>query len=138
MTWWMSIEVLGGSFPATRWQDAHGSFLVEAALTNGARGWSWLTRDWGVVFEVEFPDEPSWDRFRALPAVQAALDAVPDPVSGLLIYRGRGGSSGHRQPRRTRPKSGAGAAAMPTPADDLPPPAPPADPRIPAGDLLPG
>jgi hypothetical protein len=135
--WWMSIEVLGGSFPATRWQDAHGSFLVEAALTNGARDWSWFTRDWGVVFEVAFPDEDAWDRFRALPAVQAALDAVPDPVGGLLVYRGRGGSSGRAEPRRPRPRAGAGAAPLPV-SDDLPPPAPPADPRIPAGDLLPG
>jgi hypothetical protein len=135
--WWMSIEVLGGALPATRWQDAHDSFLVEAAVTNGARDWSWLTRDWGVVFEVAFPDEAAWERFRALPAVQAALDAVPDPVSGLLVYRGRGGSSGRVEPRRPKPKSGAGAAALPVP-DDLPQPVPPPDPRIPAGDLLPG
>lgn len=135
--WWMSIEVLNGAFPATRWQDAHGTFLVEAALTHGADNWSWLARDWGVVFEVSFPDEAAWSRFRELPAVQAALDAVPDPVNGLLIYPGRGGSSGRAAPRRTMPQAGAGAAALPLPEADLPPVRPP-DPRHPAGDLIPG
>jgi hypothetical protein len=49
-----------------------------------------------VVFEVLFGTEEQWDAFRALPIVRAALDAVPDPVSGLTwapepplrIYRG--------------------------------------------------
>jgi hypothetical protein len=45
--------------------------------------------------------------------VRAALDAVPDPVNGLLIYPGRGGSSGRVQPRRPRPIAGAGAAPLP-------------------------
>ncbi len=34
------------------------------------------------------PRQSNWDRFRALPTVRAALDALPDPVSGLLIYSG--------------------------------------------------
>jgi hypothetical protein len=135
--WWMSIEVLNGAFPATRWQDAHGPFLIEAAITHGARNWSWLSHDWGVVFEAEFPDEAAWARFRGLPAVQAALDAVPDPVNGLLIYPGRGGSSGRVVPRRPKPIAGSGAAARPLPQDDLPPPVMP-DPRHPAGDLIAG
>jgi hypothetical protein len=135
--WWRSIEVLNGAFPATRWQDAHGPFLVEAALTHGAENWSWLSRDWGVVFEVSFPDEAAWSRFRDLPAIQAALDAVPDPVNGLLIYPGRGGSSGRVVPRNPKPRAGAGAAALPLPEADQPPlPAP--DPRYPAGDLVTG
>jgi len=42
-------------------------------------------------------------------AVRAALDAVPDPVNGLLIYRGRGGGAGSRMPRKPKrpPASGA-------------------------------
>jgi len=51
----------------------------------------------------------------ALPAVQAALDATPDPVKGLLVHRGRGGSSGARLPRRPRPLAGAGAVELPEP-----------------------
>src|SRR5689334_20621027 len=58
--YWMSIEVLNGAFPATRWQDAHGQYLIEAALTHGATNWSWLVRDWGLIFEVEFADEDAW------------------------------------------------------------------------------
>jgi hypothetical protein len=134
--WWMSIEVLNGPFPASRWQDAHGSFLVEAAITHGARMWSWLSRDWGVIFQVEFADEDAWSRFRGLPAIQAALDAVPDPVNGLLIYPGRGGSSGRVAPRRPRPRVGAGAAAVPIPTEP-PIPQPVPDPRHPAGDFAP-
>jgi hypothetical protein len=133
---WWSIEVLDGAFPATRWQDAHGQFLIEALLTRGGRNWSWHQHSWGVVFEVEFGDEDAWEAYRALPAVQAALDAVPDPVNGLLVYPGRGGSSGRVAPRRTRPSSGAGAAAMPIPADDMMP-VPPADPRRTAEDVIP-
>jgi hypothetical protein len=132
--WWMSIEVLNGELPATRWKDAHGRFLTEAAVTHGAREWSWLHRDWGVILEIEFATEADWDRFRALPAVQAALDAVPDPVNGLLVYPGRGGSSGRVVPRRPRPRAGAGAAALPTPVEQLLP-LPAADPRRPAGRL---
>ena len=135
--YWMSIEVLNGAFPATRWQDAHDQYLIEAALTHGATNWSWLVRDWGLVFELEFADEDAWLRFRGLPAVQAALDAVPDPVNGLLIYPGRGGSSGRVVPRRPKPRAGSGAVAMPLPVELLPSITPP-DPRWPAGDLIVG
>ena len=48
----------------------------------------------------------------------AALDAVPDPVTGVLVYRGRGGSSGKRNPRKPRPLIGSGSAALPMPEDD--------------------
>lgn len=116
--WWMSIEVLHGELSAERWRDAYGSFLDEAAITNGAREWSWHRDAWGVVFQVAFPDEEAWERFRDLPAVHAALDAVPDRINGLLIYRGRGGSSGRVVPRRPRPMGGSGAAALPIPPDD--------------------
>jgi hypothetical protein len=71
-----------------------------------------------VVLEVEFSEDSRWDAFRALPAVQAALDAVPDPVNGLLVYRGRGGGAGATSPRTPRPTAGAGAMALPEPGDE--------------------
>jgi hypothetical protein len=69
--------------------------------------WAWHEHPWG-----------RWDFFYALPAVQAALDAVPDPLSGLAVHRGRGGSSGTRLPRRPRPLAGAGAVELPEPNPD--------------------
>ena len=98
------------------------------------RDWRWHHHDWGVVFEVEVDDEDAWDAFRHLPAVQAALDAVPDPVHGLLIYPGRGGSSGRVAPRRILPRTGAGAAARPRPPEELLP-GPARDPRYAGTDL---
>jgi hypothetical protein len=79
----------------------------------------------GRRFEVEFGDDSQWEAFRAIPAVQAALDAVPDPVNGLLVYRGRGGGSGASSPRRPRPTAGAGAMALPEPASRSGPISPP-------------
>ena len=133
---WWSIEVFDGAFPATLWQDAHGGFLIEAALTRRGRNWWWHRHAWGVVFEVEFADEDAWEAFRRLPAVQAALDAVPDPIEGLLIYPGRGGSSGRVAPRRTTPTSGAGAATLPIPEEEILPQAAPY-PRSTTADLAP-
>ncbi|HEY2574981.1 MAG TPA: hypothetical protein VGI74_01610 [Streptosporangiaceae bacterium] len=115
MAEWWSIEVLHGDSSAFGWQQEHDSELIEAALTNGARDGTWHADEWGVAFEVLFDTEEQWLAFRALPAVRAALDAVPDPVNGLLIYRGRGGGSNVRQPRRPRPSPAAGAIALPEP-----------------------
>lgn len=116
----MSIEVLdGGEFPASFWAEAHADGLFEAALTHGAVDWQLHQLRWGVVLEFSFQSEEQWERFRADAAVDAALDAVPNPTSGLLIYRGRGGTSWSRQPRRPRPLSGAGAAAIPLPLDEV-------------------
>ncbi|HLL67013.1 MAG TPA: hypothetical protein VK453_15120 [Micromonosporaceae bacterium] len=113
MKHWWSIEVRDGAFSAHRWRDAHSAALVEAALTHGAKEWNWAERPWGVVLEVAFRDPAAWARFRGLPAVSAALDAVPDPVRGLYIYPGRGGSAGAgRRLWRPRPR-GAGAAELP-------------------------
>jgi len=67
---------------------------------------------------VLFDAEEQWDAFCALPVVRAALDAVPDPVSGLLIYRGRGGGAGAREPRRPRPAPGSAAVSLPQPAGE--------------------
>jgi hypothetical protein len=72
------------------------------------------------VFEVAFPGEEQWEIYRDLPAVRAALDAVPDPVNGLLIYRGRGGSSGRVEPRPHRPITGAGEMELPEPEPEPP------------------
>ena len=89
--------------------------LIESAVTAGATSWEWHEHRWGVVFEVEFGQDAQWEAFRAIAAVQAALDAVPDPVNGLLVYRGRGGGAGASSPRRPRPAAGAGAMALPEP-----------------------
>ena len=117
MAQWWSIEVMHGGFSAFRWQEQHDSALIEAALTNGARDGTWHADSWGVVFEVLFETEEQWQTFRNLPAVRAALDAVPDPVNGLLIYRGRGGGAGAREPRRPKPAPAAGAMSLPEPEE---------------------
>src|SRR5437763_1668337 len=122
MEFW-TIEVSHGPvISAGRWRDAHGEALVEAALSHGVQEWAWVVRDWGVLLEVGFNDEADWLRFRATAAVSAALDAVPDPVNGLLVYSGRGGSSGAPVPRRPRRPLGAGAAALPIAEPDARPP----------------
>jgi hypothetical protein len=113
MAEWWSIEVLHGEASAVRWQEQHDSALIEAALTNGAANWSWHADSWGVVFEVLFENEEQWEAFRNLPAVRAALDGVPDPVNGLLVYRGRGGGAGARMPRKPRPAPSASAVSLP-------------------------
>src|SRR5487761_1221188 len=106
MSEWYSIEVFDGASSAARWAEAHGDVLLESALTAGARDWTWQHHSWGVILEVEFADTRSWDLWRALAHVQAALEAVPDPISGLIVYRGRGGSSGRSRPRRPHPLIG--------------------------------
>ena len=116
---WWSIEVLNGAFSADRWRDSHGRALFEAAVTNGALDWSWHVTDWGLVLEVEFADAEAWTVFRQLPAVQAALDAVPDPLRGLFVFPGRGGAAGVRNPARPRPTRGAGSAALPVPPEPV-------------------
>ena len=120
MAEWWSIEALDGRWAAARWRDTFEQPLVAAAVAAGAVDWAWQQHSWGVVLEVAFPDEARWEAFRALPAVQAALDAAPDPVRGLLVHRGRGGSSGVRAPRRPRPLTGAGAVALPEPRPSEP------------------
>ncbi|GAA2380877.1 hypothetical protein [Dactylosporangium salmoneum] len=110
LSWW-SIEVRDGEYPARAWRDAYSAPLIEAAVTHGAGDWSWRSEDFGMVFEIGFADAEDWQRFRQLPAVVAALDAVaPD---SLYVYRGRGGSAGAVQRRRRGPLPAAGAAALP-------------------------
>jgi hypothetical protein len=115
---WLTIEVVDAGVPASGWQRAHGEDLVETAVTHGAVYWDWHETRWGVVLELVFPHDERLDRFRRLPALLAALDAVPDPVHGLAVYRGRGGGSGARVPRCPRPHPVAGAAAWPLPDAD--------------------
>jgi hypothetical protein len=117
---WWSIEVRDGVLSAMRWKDGYGEALLEAAVTHGARRWEWTVLPGGIVLEVAFRSSDEWDRFRALPVVTAALDATPDPVNGLYVYPGRGGSSGAVAPRRTPRPTGAGAAAMPVPREEPP------------------
>lgn len=116
MAEWWSIEVFDASeLPARRWKEAHQDALTEAAVTHGATYWEWHEHKHGVVFEVLFDDDNQWERFRELPAVRAALDDVPDPANGLLIYRGRGGSAGSRKPRKPKPAPSASAIELPEP-----------------------
>jgi hypothetical protein len=81
-------------------------------LTNGVSNWEWHLHQWGVVLELRFSDDERREQFRSLPTMQAALDAVPDPVAGLLVYLGRGGGAGTAVPRRPRPTPLAGAVAL--------------------------
>ncbi|MFD9894300.1 hypothetical protein ACFWY9_33550 [Amycolatopsis sp. NPDC059027] len=118
MDHWLTIEVLDGAFPASSWRRSFGDNLTEAAITNGAEHWTWHQYRWGVILEIEFATDARRDRFRSLPAVTAALDAVPDPEHGLLIYPGRGGGSGSRVPRGPRPMPMAGAGALPVPQEE--------------------
>ena len=154
MAEWWSIEVFHGEkLPASRWKDAYEDELTEAAVTNGALYWEWHEFQYGVIFEVCFRDEEQWDAFLMLPSVRAALDGVPDPVNGLLVYKGRGGAAGPRVPRKPKPAPGAAALELEEPrkrrrirlkyrAGDLDrlqeelgtePPAPPAPPAPPTG-----
>jgi hypothetical protein len=68
-----------------------------------------------VVFEICFENEERRETFLSLPTVRAALDGVPDPVNGLLVYRGRGGGAGARKPRKPKPAPSASAVSLPEP-----------------------
>jgi hypothetical protein len=119
MAEWWSIEVFHSeSQAASRWQDSYSEALIESAIASGAVEWAWSEHRSGVVFEVCLQDDAGFEAFRRLPAVLAALDAVPDPVNGLLVYRGRGGGAGARSPRRPRPTAGAGAVELPDPESE--------------------
>jgi hypothetical protein len=110
MAEWWSIEVFSSDkLPASRWRYAYEDELTEAVITHGALYYEWHDTQYGVILEALFPGDREWREFCALPAVRAALDGVPDPVNGLLIYRGRGGASGGGKPRRPKPAPGAAA-----------------------------
>jgi hypothetical protein len=115
---WLAIEVFDAEIPASAWRRAHESFLSEAAMTHGASVVDWHVTRWGVVLELCFGSDEQVERYRGLPAVQAALDAVPDWAHGLVVHRGRGGGSGALVPRRPRPHPAADAAELPPPEPD--------------------
>lgn len=119
MAEWWSIEVFSGDkLPASGWRYAYEDELTEAAITNGALYYEWRDTEYGVIFEVLFPSDREWEGFRELPAVRAALDGVPDPVNGLLIYRGRGGAAGGTKPRKPKPAPGAAALELEEPKEE--------------------
>jgi hypothetical protein len=116
MAEWWSIEVFSGDkLPASAWRYAYEDELTEAAITNGALYYEWHDSQYGVIFEVLFPNDEQWESFRSLAGVRAALDGVPDPVSGLLIYRGRGGAAGSTKPRKPKPAPSAAALELEEP-----------------------
>lgn len=118
MAEWWSIEVFSGDkLPASAWRYAYEDELTEAAITHGALYYEWHDTQHGVIFEVLFRTDEQWEAFRALPAVRAALDGVPDPDNGLLIYRGRGGAAGSRKPRKPKPAPGAAALELEEPRE---------------------
>lgn len=116
---WLTIEVRDGGYSADSWRRAYGESLIEAAATNGARDWNWPTVQWGVILELEFADEEARGSLRELPAVVAALDAVPDPILGLYLYPGRGGGAGAGVPRRPQPAPIQGAVSVDEPRDEF-------------------
>ena len=90
---------------------------METALTHGATDWSWHRHTWGVVFEVSFDDEAAWESFTNLPMVRAALDAVPDPVTGSDHVSRSGRQLGGVVPPPAPSPVGSGSAALPLPWD---------------------
>src|ERR1700761_7581258 len=119
MAEWWSIEVFSGDkLPASGWRYAYEDELTEAAITHGSLYYEWHDSQYGVIFEVLFPSDAEFEAFRALPAVRAALDGVPDPVNGLLIYRGRGGAAGETKPRKPKPAPGAAAVELEEPKEE--------------------
>jgi hypothetical protein len=119
MAEWWSIEVFDAEqLPARRWKEAHQDALTEAAITHGATSWEWHEHQYGVVLEVLFDNDEQWEAFRELAAVRTALDAAPDPVNGLLVYKGRGGGAGPRKPRKPKPAPSAQAVELPEPEQE--------------------
>jgi hypothetical protein len=118
MAEWWTVEVFSGEkVPASAWRYSYEDVLTEAAVTHGALYWDWHDSQYGVVFEVCFATDAQWAAFRALATVKGALDAVPDPVNGLLVYRGRGGAAGSRKPRKPKPAPSAAALELDEPRE---------------------
>jgi len=118
MAEWWTVEVFSGDkVTASAWRYSYEDVLTELAVTHGALYWDWYDSEYGVVFEVCFSTDEQWAAFRALATVKSALDAVPDPVNGLLVYRGRGGAAGSRKPRGPRPAPSAAAMELAEPVE---------------------
>ncbi|WP_432888288.1 hypothetical protein ACQPYH_07195 [Kribbella sp. CA-245084] len=117
---WWSAEVLDGAdSSASKWWHIYGEVLTAAAIGHGIEEWNLIDLEHLVVFEVGFRAATDWSAFRRLGGVESALDAVPDPVNGLIVYRGRGGTSGSSQMRRSGPHGGGDSMALPLPPDDV-------------------
>jgi hypothetical protein len=120
MAEWWTVEVFSGEkLPASGWRYAYEDELTEAAITHGAMYYEWHDSQYGVIFEILFPSDAEFEAFRELPAVRAALEAVPDPVNGLLIYRGRGGAAGGTKPRKPKPAPSAAALELEEPKEEV-------------------
>jgi hypothetical protein len=115
----IALEVLDAAFSAESWRHAWGDTITTAAMSWSGLDWEWRHRTWGLIFLVAFPSEAEYEEWRKLPAVIAALDAVPDPVNGLVFHRGWGGTSGSGEPRRGKPRAGAGGAEIPEPVQEV-------------------
>jgi hypothetical protein len=115
---WLTLEVFDRDAAAWSWRIVHEDGLVAAAVGAGARYWEWHEHPYGVVFELLLPDDAAVEAFRSLPTVCAALERAPDPLTGVLVYRGRGGGSGSRMPRRPRPSPLSDALALERSDDD--------------------
>lgn len=115
----IALEIIDGPFSASSWQRAYGDVLTNAAMEWSGLDWDWREFSWGLLFMVAFPSEDEYLAWRNVPVVIAALDAVPDPVNGLVFHRGWGGTSGSGEPRRGKPLVGAGGAELPEPVEDV-------------------
>ncbi len=120
MSHWLSIEVLNGSYAARHWADTHGDDLAEAAVTTEATDFEIKRTAWGVVFEVAFRTDAECEKFKNLEIVRNAIRNAPDPKTGVLIYRGRSTDAGHVGPRKPKPKTGSGSAALALPINAMP------------------
>ena len=113
----IEVEILDAAFPASSWQHAYGDVVTNVAMEWSGLDWDWEEHRWGLVLKIAFPSEAEFEKWRSTPVVIAALDAVPDPVNGLIFHRGWGGTSGSGEPRRGKPLAGAGGAEVPVPDD---------------------
>ena len=103
---WLTIEVVDGEFPASRWRRSYEDALIEAALTHGADSWEWHVTRWGVVLELVFSSDEHLERFRALPRHPGG------PRRGA-----RPDARADRLPRPWRRRRGARSAPAPPPTD---------------------
>ena len=115
---WLTIEVFDADAAAWLWRDRHAQDLVSLALGTGATYWEWHEHQYGVALELCFHDEQTRELFRGLAAVRAALELAPNPVSGVMVYPGRGGGAGVLARPHPRPFTGEGALALPVPFEE--------------------